>query len=94
MQLKNDNETFCFLVALLAVVIIWLHDFNNQGVLNMTPHERESLSKSILSPARASINDAEQDDNEENDGAGRQRNRYLSRIGVAGNASDTEPLLQ
>lgn len=94
-RLCNLN-LFVFLVALLATVIIWLHDFNNQGVLNMTPKERGDQTKSTLSPVHTSINDANQidDDNDEDDGSGRQRNKYLSRIGVAGSSSDTEPLLQ
>lgn len=88
-------------MALLATVIIWLHDFNNQGVLNMTPSEREYLAKhSAVAILGASINDDTQDDDEPvNDGAGQARevrNKYLNRIGVVegANSSDTEPLLQ
>lgn len=88
-----------FLVALLASVIIWLHDFNNQGLLNMTPSEREQMTKQGLSALAASINDDPRDNDESDNGAGQAslvRNKYLNRIGVGdvGNSSDTEPLLQ
>jgi MFS family permease len=84
-------------VALLATVIIWLQDFNNNGVLNMTPSERDEIAKQAISPL--SINDDEPHIESSDNGAGQARevrNKYLNRIGVneAGNGSDTEPLLQ
>lgn len=88
------------LVALLASVVIWLHDFNNNGLLNMTPLEREEFTKSGLLAINVSINDDSTLENDELDtGAGQARevrNKYLNRIGVVdtGNSSDTEPLLQ
>lgn len=85
-------------VALLATVIIWLHDFNRSGLLNMTPAEREYTAKSAI--CALSVNDEDGSINGDNgDGAGQARdvrNKYLSRIGVAegGSSGDTEPLLQ
>lgn len=87
-------------VALLATVIIWLHDFNNNGLLNMTPLEREQVSKAALTHISTSINDNGAYENDElNTGSGQARevrNKYLNRIGVvdSANSSDTEPLLQ
>lgn len=74
-------------VALLATVIIWLYDFNNQGVLNMTPAERELAHKALLSTAATSIND----DTENDEG----QSKFLARNDEndEGNSSDTEPLL-
>lgn len=87
------------LVALLATVIIWLHDFNNNGLLNMTPSDRERISKAAIGNVSTSINDDGTLENDElNTGAGQARevrNKYLNRIGVdSANSSDTEPLLQ
>lgn len=89
---------------MLATVIIWLQDFNNNGTLNMTPLERETLAaKNTLSIVNTSINDDDDErrsiDEPDNDQSAEQarevRNRYLKRIGVDnGNASDIEPLLQ
>lgn len=85
---------YIVLVALLATVIIWLQDFNSQGVLNMTPLEREELAKFSVVPI--SINDDDARGNDESDNGAGHRNKYLNRIGVGetGNSSDTEPLLQ
>lgn len=81
----------CFSVALLATVIIWLYDFNTQGILNLTPAERELTHKALLSPTATSIND----DTTEND-EGNGRSKYLTRNDEndEGNSSDTEPLLR
>lgn len=85
-------------MALLAVVIIWLYDFNNNGPLNMTPADRELIAKQL--PAiHASVNDDEGNEiDSAQAGAGparEARNKYLNRIGVTdGGTSDTEPLLQ
>lgn len=79
---------------MLASVIIWLHDFNNNGVLNMTPSDREELAKLAINQYSTSIND---DSNDDGAGQAREvRNKYLNRIGVGdgGSSSDTEPLLQ
>jgi hypothetical protein len=82
-------------------VIIWLQDFNNNGVLNMSPAEREEVAKGLLPPP-VSINaggdgrSADESDNDNGAGQARDvRNRYLQRIGVGegGNSSDCEPLL-
>jgi hypothetical protein len=99
-EVKLSKFNYFFIsVALLASVIIWLQDFNSNGVLNMTPSEREELTKSALSPLTTSINDDVAEDSVVDNGAGQARevrNKYLSRIGVqdTGNSSDTEPLLQ
>lgn len=87
-----------FPVALLATVIIWLQDFNNNGLLNMTPSDRDEIAKLTVSPLSINDDDARGNDASDN-GAGQARevrNKYLNRIGVGdtGNASDTEPLLQ
>ncbi|CRK94234.1 CLUMA_CG007749, isoform A [Clunio marinus] len=82
-------------VALLATVIIWLQDFNNNGTLNMTPSEREEQAKTTLPQlTSSSINDEGSDEPDRQ--AREVRNKYLNRIGVGdtGNSSDTEPLLQ
>jgi len=87
-------------VALLATVIIWLHDFNNNGLLNMTPTEREEVSKAITNMSKSINDDVEPENDElnsEGTAAAREvRNKYLNRIGVvdSANSSDTEPLLQ
>lgn len=80
------------LVALLATVIIWLYDFNNQGILNMSPAERELAHKALLSPSATSINDDTMTENDDGNG----RSKYLARNDEndEGNSSDTEPLLQ
>ncbi|CAO1362935.1 unnamed protein product [Diamesa hyperborea] len=87
-------------IALLATVIIWLQDINNEGILNMTPSAREALIKSNESSSlihgNSSINDdAAQSVDENDDNAPQFRNKFLKRIGVdGGNSSDCEPLLQ
>lgn len=91
------------LVSLLASVIIWLQDFNNKGILNMSPAEREEVTKMLLPPT-VSINTGDRrssDDSNSNDegrAASQVRNKYLKRIGVGGSGngsgSDHEPLLQ
>lgn len=69
----------------------------------MTPAEREYLAKHspVAILGGASINDdAPEDEEPANDGAGQARevrNKYLNRIGVGNegvSSSDTEPLLQ
>lgn len=96
--LRCELTIFSFPVALLAVVIIWLQDFNANGLLNMTPKEREEVAKLSISPLSINDDDARGNDTSDN-GAGQARevrNKYLNRIGVGdtGNSSDTEPLLQ
>ena len=90
-----------FIVALLATVIIWLQDINNEGILNMTPSAREALIKknesSSLIQGSSSINDdaTQSVDEFDENSAPQFRNKFLKRIGVdGGNSSDCEPLLQ
>ncbi|CAG9797126.1 unnamed protein product [Chironomus riparius] len=87
-------------VALLASVIIWLHDFNNNGILNMSPTDRDEVVQKALTSSISINNESPRSSNEEDNGAGQARevrNKYLKKIGVGdtGNSSDDcEPLLQ
>lgn len=84
-------------IALLASVMIWLQDFNNHGILNMSPKEREEVAKMLLPSASITEERRSSDESTDDGRAAREvRNKYLKRIGVGsgGNGSDdNEPLL-
>ncbi|KAK6622972.1 hypothetical protein RUM43_008824 [Polyplax serrata] len=87
-------------VSLIFIVIIWIFDSLNSGVLNMSMKEREAyeaqrLGAEILERekllASGSMADVTPQDLLQQHSDFRIRNRYLSRIGARDSASSEEP---
>ncbi|XP_063696106.1 major facilitator superfamily domain-containing protein 1-like isoform X1 [Culicoides brevitarsis] len=87
-------------IALIATIVIYLHDSGNQGILNMSPKQRELRAAFISSSAEEKLNEsAENIPGTSSEQTAEIRKRYLDRVGVAAdnistNNSDCEPLLK
>lgn len=44
---SNINSFNSLAVSLLATIVIWLYDANNNGALNMSPKEREIAASKL-----------------------------------------------
>uniref|UniRef100_U5ET16 Lysosomal dipeptide transporter MFSD1 n=1 Tax=Corethrella appendiculata TaxID=1370023 RepID=U5ET16_9DIPT len=82
-------------IALIATVVIWLYDSNTNGILNMSPKDREIHANKIALNANEKLLESDSTENIENpsningsEEASASRNRYLKRIGVNGDNVD------
>uniref|UniRef100_A0A1L8DE70 Lysosomal dipeptide transporter MFSD1 n=2 Tax=Nyssomyia neivai TaxID=330878 RepID=A0A1L8DE70_9DIPT len=79
-------------IALIATIVIWLYDINNNGILNLTPAKRENHPDNLTNLAKISHTDAEHIDDSSSGGESSHpsttvRNRFT------GHAADQQPLL-
>lgn len=91
-------------VSLLATIVIWLYNSNNNGVLNMSPKERDLHSSKLLTEQAnktlentqpvSSEGSLNADQQQHSSGAPESiRNRYVSRVLDGTNQSDSDPLI-
>lgn len=93
-------------VSLLATIVIWLYDANNNGILNMSPADRDLHASKLLTEVanRATLDNFEPvaSDGSLNGDQQQQtpqtqetiRNRYVNRVLDSANQSDSEPLIE